>query len=114
MPSNLPPGCKVSDIPGNSPEDKKYKIATDKLLDELNKNDISPTEFEIAAKIGILSVREMRDRVREQVTKHLLSNNEYIDQLKHEIEVLRDELITKNKTIKELQGEIACLRSRRR
>lgn len=31
MPSNLPPGCRVSDLPGNRPDDAAY----DQFIEEL-------------------------------------------------------------------------------
>lgn len=37
MTSNLPPGCRVSDIPGNRPEDFKAEAIGDMIYDALEK-----------------------------------------------------------------------------
>ena len=37
MVSNLPPGCRVSDIPGNRPEDLAAEAKYDTIYDELEK-----------------------------------------------------------------------------
>jgi hypothetical protein len=41
---NLPPGCSVSDIPGNRPEDQAWE----ELWDWLMETDLSPHEVKAA------------------------------------------------------------------
>lgn len=49
---NLPPGCNVSDLPGNSPEDERVEALMDKIYD-------------------CLSAVEAMDEIREKVAQEL-------------------------------------------
>ena len=47
MTSNLPPGCNVAEIPGNTNLDEQWEKAWDDLADY----DISPSELILAVKL---------------------------------------------------------------
>ena len=50
--SNLPPGCSVSDIPGNRPEDLEWENAIDWIVDEANRMRLSTKELVLAWRLG--------------------------------------------------------------
>ena len=58
--SNLPPGCNVSDIPGNSPEDAALEDAEERLMNACTHQGLTPAEYGVVQKIGITVVLEMR------------------------------------------------------
>jgi len=64
---NLPPGCNVSDLPGNSPEDEKFDYATEWLIDEMMKAGIDYREFKLFFETGKVAVMESRKVTEEHL-----------------------------------------------
>lgn len=62
---NMPPGCNVSDIPGNRPEDIALENAEEHLLEELAKENLRPYEYEIVLRAGIASIKEFRKVIED-------------------------------------------------
>lgn len=65
MSSNLPPGCSVSDIPGNRPMDLKWEGFEEWALDKLCALPID--EAERAVLIGLAAVEAERAKIRDLV-----------------------------------------------
>jgi hypothetical protein len=59
--SNLPPGCRVSDIPGNGPEDGAAEAAADWAIEQLTEAKLNPGEFRRAVLVGIAAVLAERE-----------------------------------------------------
>lgn len=77
--SNLPPGCSLSDIPGNRPEDFAIVEAEEKLMDICATEHLTPDEYMIVAKIGIIAVKEARDLHKKIYESHLAGEAECKD-----------------------------------
>jgi len=75
---NLPPGCSVSDIPGNRPEDEKIEAAYDLIDELLFKARLSPEEVVMAVKGGIAFVLAGRDIVDEMVRSKEMINGHHL------------------------------------
>lgn len=66
---NLPPGCSVSDLPGNRPEDAAWEAAEEWALEELSKACLSLSEYRRAVLIGIAAVNAERKEINEAVNE---------------------------------------------
>ena len=68
---NLPPGCNVSDLPGNSRADQEAEAAEEWACETLANAKLSPEEYRMAVQGGIAFVlanrKVLTDFVRDQV-----------------------------------------------
>jgi hypothetical protein len=62
---NLPPGCNVSDLPGNRPEDEQLESAEGALMDELCKIRAQPEEYAIVIAVGVAAIKSHRALVKD-------------------------------------------------
>ena len=65
--SNLPPGCRESDIPGNKPEDGKWDAIIDWFLAECEKRGFYPEDGELAIKLGLAAITVAQDEFKERL-----------------------------------------------
>lgn len=71
MSSNLPPGCRESDIPGNRPEDVEFESAMEKAEEILYNAKLTPDELVIAAEGGVAFVLATRKRIADLVSDNI-------------------------------------------
>jgi len=65
MPSNLPPGCSVSQIPGNRPEEALYEAAWEWAEEQLR--ELSLQDFKRAILIGKAAVAAEESVIKEML-----------------------------------------------
>ena len=58
---NLPPGCSISDIPGNGRDAERIEAAEIGLMDALNAAGLTPDEYAIVLNVGLAAVKAARD-----------------------------------------------------
>jgi len=67
--SDLPPGCNVSDIPGNRPEDEAW----DRFFETVTKDSewcgLDAVDAMLAWQVGLASFRRMKDSKEPQCPK---------------------------------------------
>ena len=61
--SNLPPGVTESMLPGNRPEDEACDKAVDKFIEQMDKVNASPEEYEYVSKVGIAGLLVIREQI---------------------------------------------------
>lgn len=49
---DLPPGCRISDIPGNRPEDQAYEAFIDSFYEQLPADFITETNVAVMEKLA--------------------------------------------------------------
>ena len=65
--SNLPPGCRISDIPGNRPEDERYEAELTDAIEYIEKANPEPGEMMLIAKLGVAALQSIREHTKERV-----------------------------------------------
>jgi len=119
--SNLPPGCRASDIPGNRPEDAAQEAAEEWVLEHFAKEGLTPDEYKRAAVIGasvVVAERIMlKPHVREVTdAQHLIAcinavlQQEVTTIQNHGSEWTEDELDYRNGCVANLRDAIAALK----
>ena len=82
---NMPPGCNVSDIPGNSCEELAWVQASEELDEALAKINADPDEIKLIGKIAPIIIETAREIVKHRVQDALADNQMYINYLKEEL-----------------------------
>ena len=71
MPSNLPPGVRECDIPGNRPEDGLWEAFTDWAVEQLCNSGLTIEESRRAVIVGIAAVKAEREAIETQIKDRL-------------------------------------------
>lgn len=75
--SNLPPGVRECDIPGNRPEDGEREAMEEWAIQELIDSDLTVDECSRAIKIGIAAIKAEREDVKNLVNDAIADYERY-------------------------------------
>jgi hypothetical protein len=70
--SNLPPGVRESDIPGNRPEDLGWEMFEEWGFEEFRKSGLDPDECRRAVLIGIAGVKAEKEMLKGEIESRVL------------------------------------------
>ncbi|MBO0705555.1 MAG: hypothetical protein J2P39_09565 [Candidatus Dormibacteraeota bacterium] len=84
---NLPPGCNVSDIPGNRPEDEAEELFWDELIDRAAGLDLPEGWYESADH----PVAKLVEIVRQMAWKHGFEDGRQEAQIDETLRLMEEE-----------------------